>query len=182
MSYTIYLDKDETFECEANIKNASYKDTSARLIIESKNINLIFYGKVSEDTISVPIRSLKKYFNENDSANIKLEVIVENTIVTPWESELEFDSYNKVEIKEVKKTRSKPMIEVKVKSSEKQVISEKESSTKSEVIEEENKKTTSTKELLLKFVNEEIKKVKSNNSLTKEDKKELIRNILKINL
>ena len=119
MSYKIYLDKDEIFECEANIKNASYKDSSARIIIESKDVNLVFYGQVDRDTITVPIKSLKKFFKEEDNANIKLEVIVESTIVTPWESELEFDSYNKVEIKEIKNVRHKPIIEVKLKKEEK---------------------------------------------------------------
>ena len=99
-AYTIYLDKEETFECEVSIKNASIKDSSVRLIIESDDINLVFFGTISKDTISVPIRSLKKYFTESDKATIKLEVIVENNLVTPWQSELLFDSYNKVEIKE----------------------------------------------------------------------------------
>ncbi len=72
MSYKIYLDKEEIFECEASIKNASYKNSSARLIIESEDINLVFYGNVDKDTISVPIKNLKKYFTEKDSAKIKL--------------------------------------------------------------------------------------------------------------
>ena len=59
-AYTIYLDKEETFECEVSIKNASIKDSSARLIIESDDINLGFFGTVSKDTISVPIKSLKR--------------------------------------------------------------------------------------------------------------------------
>ena len=119
-AYTIYLDKEETFECEVSIKNASIKDSSARLIIESDDINLVFFGTVTKDTISVPIRSLKKYFTESDKATIKLEVIVENNLVTPWESELLFDSYNKVEIKEIKNVKTKPLIEIKLKEDKKQ--------------------------------------------------------------
>ncbi len=174
MSYTIYLDKDETFECEASIKNASYKNSSARLIIESNDINLVFFGSVDKDTISVPIKSLKKYFTESDKATIKLEVIVENQLVTPWESEVEFDSYNKVEIKEVKNVRSKPLIEVKVKEEKKVVVEEK----KTEVFGED----TNDREKFLESVNREIKKIKLDGKLSKEEKKKLIKNLLSSSL
>jgi len=166
MSYKIYLDKEEIFECEASIKNASYKNSSARLIIESENINLVFYGNVDKDTISVPIKNLKKYFTEKDSAKIKLEVIVENQLVTPWESEIEFDSYNKVEIKQVKNIRSKPLIEIKIK--EEKVAVEQPVQKESEL----------TKEKILETVNREIKKIKADGKLNKEEKKKLIKNLL----
>jgi len=169
MSYTIYLDRDENFECEASIKNASYKNSSARLIIESNEINLVFFGSVDKDTISVPIKSLKKYFTESDKATIKLEVIVENQLVTPWESEVEFDSYNKVEIKEVKNVRSKPLIEVRIKEEKKQIAE----SPKSQVYEE-----NFTREKLLESVNSEIKRIKQDGKLNKEEKKKLIKNLL----
>lgn len=157
MSYKIYLDKEETFECEASIKNSSYKNAKARLIIESDDVNLVFYGSVDKNTISVPIKVLNKYFTEKDSAKIKLEVIVENVLVTPWESELSFDTYNKVEIKEVKNTvKSEPLIEVKVK--------------------EETK--PDTKQELLKSINEQFK----NKKLGKLQKRELIKNLLKSSL
>lgn len=174
MSYTIYLDKDETFECEASIKNASYKNSSARLIIESNDVNLVFFGSVDKNTISVPIKSLKKYFTESDKATIKLEVIVENQLVTPWESEVEFDSYNKVEIKEVKNVKSKPLIEVKVKEEKKVVVEE----TQAEVFEE----NTTDREKFLESVNKELKKIKLDGKLSKEEKKKLIKNLLSSSL
>lgn len=169
MSYKIYLDKEETFECEASIKNASYKNSSARLIIESEDVNLVFYGNVDKDTISVPIKSLKKYFTEKDSAKIKLEVIVENQLVTPWESDVEFDSYNKVEIKEIKNVRSKPLIEIKLK--------EEKVAPKEEYVQKETEPEL-TKEKILETVNREIKKIKADGKLSKEEKKKLIKNLL----
>jgi hypothetical protein len=172
MNYTIYLDKDETFECEASIKNSSYKNASARLIIESEGINLVFYGNVDKDTISVPIKSLKKYFTESDSAKIKLEVIVENQLITPWESEVEFDNYNKVEIKEIKSTKSTPMVEIKIKEDKKTEDAPK------ALVEKKQVKKQSPKEQLLSTVNEEVKKIKSDGKLSKEEKKELIKNLL----
>jgi hypothetical protein len=159
-AYTIYLDKEETFECEVSIKNASIKDSSARLIIESDDINLVFFGTVSKDTITVPIKSLKKYFTESDKATIKLEVIVENNLVTPWESELLFDSYNKVEIKEIKNVKSKPLIEIKVKEDKKQQqLETKTKEIEQKVVTESKKPVKSLKQKLLESVNEQVKKI-----------------------
>lgn len=175
MSYTIYLDKEETFECEASIKNASYKNSSARLIIESEDVNLVFYGNVDKNTISVPIKSLKKYFTESDSAKIKLEVIVENQLVTPWESEVLFENYNKVEIKEVKSVKQKPLIEVKIKEEKKVELVE-------QPVKKEEPKQLSEKELVLAHLNEEIKRINIDGKLTKAEKKELIKNLIKKDL
>ena len=177
-AYTIYLDKEETFECEVSIKNASIKDSSARLIIESDDINLVFFGTVTKDTISVPIRSLKKYFTESDKATIKLEVIVENNLVTPWESELLFDSYNKVEIKEIKNVKSKPLIEIKVKEDKKQQLEAKTKEIEQKVVTESKKPVKSLKEKLLESVNDQIKKIQVDGKLNKEEKKELIKKLL----
>lgn len=178
MSYTIYLDKEETFECEVSIKNASIKDSSARLIIESEDLNLVFFGTVSKDTITVPIKSLKKYFTENDSAKIKLEVIVENNLVTPWESELIFDSYNKVEIKEIKNIKSKPLIEIKVKEDKKLQLEAKTKEVEQKVVTESKKSTKSLKQKLLESVNDQVKKIQVDGKLNKEEKKELIKKLL----
>ena len=181
MNYTIYLDKDETFECEASIKNSSYKNASARLIIESEDINLVFFGSVEKDTISVPIKSLKKYFTENDSAKIKLEVIVENQLITPWESEVEFDNYNKVEIKEIKSTKATPMVEIKIKEDKKNVDSKVQEVEKQLVEKKSEKKVVKKKDPkqeLLNTLNEQIKNIKGDGKLSKEEKKELIKNLL----
>jgi len=178
-AYTIYLDNEETFECEVSIKNASIKDSSARLIIESDDINLVFFGTVSKDTITVPIKSLKKYFTESDKATIKLEVIVENNLVTPWESELLFDSYNKVEIKEIKNVKSKPLIEIKVKDDKKQQqLEAKTKEVEQQVVAESKKTTKSLKQKLLESVNDQVKKIQVDGKLNKEEKKELIKKLL----
>jgi hypothetical protein len=98
-----------------------------------------------------------------------LEVIVENQLVTPWESEVEFDSYNKVEIKEVKNVRNKPLIEVRIKEEKKQIAE----SPKAQIYEE-----NFTREKLLESVNSEIKRIKQDGKLNKEEKKKLIKNLL----
>lgn len=172
-TYTLYLDKPENFECEIEIKNAKASDASARLIIESEDVNLVFYGDVSKDSINVPMKSLKKFFKEDDKATAKLEVIVEGQLITPWESEVLFENYNKVQIKEVKTAKQKPLIEVKVKSENKSVVEE----TVKEPLE-----SMSKKDLFLLYLNEEVKKINSDGKLTKAQKKELIKNLIKTDL
>lgn len=181
-TYTIYLDKEEFFECTVSIKNASIKDSSARLIIESEDLNLVFFGSIKDDTITVPIKSLKKYFTENDTAKIKLEVIVENNLLTPWESDLIFDSYNKVEIKEIKNIKSKPLIEIKVKEDKKIQLDDKTKETQQTFVAESKKNKKSSKQMLLESINEQIKRIQVDGKLNKQDKKEIIKKLLSSDL
>lgn len=164
-AYTLYLDKPENFQCEIEIKNAKASDASARLIIECDDVNLVFYGDITKDSINVPIKSLKKFFKEDDKATAKLEIIVEGQLITPWESEVLFENYNKVQIKEVKTAKQKPMVEIKLKN-EKKVV-------------EEPVKELSDKEIVLNYINEQVKKINGDLKLTKSEKKELIKNLLK---
>lgn len=167
-AYTLYLDKPENFQCEIEIKNAKASDASARLIIECDDVNLVFYGEVSKDSINVPIKALKKFFKEDDKATAKLEVIVEGQLITPWESEVLFENYNKVQIKEVKTAKQKPVVEIKLKD-EKRVV-------------EQPKKELSDKDIVLNYINEQVKKINGDLKLTKSEKKELIKNLLKKSL
>jgi len=167
-AYTLYLDKPENFQCEIEIKNAKASDASARLIIECDDVNLVFYGDITKDSINVPIKSLKKFFKEDDKATAKLEVIVEGQLITPWESEVLFENYNKVQIKEVKTAKQKPVVEIKLKN-EKRVV-------------EEPVKELSDKEIVLNYINEQVKKINGDLKLTKEEKKQLIKNLLKKSL
>lgn len=167
-AYTLYLDKPENFQCEIEIKNAKASDASARLIIECDDVNLVFYGEITKDSINVPIKALKKFFKEDDKATAKLEVIVEGQLITPWESEVLFENYNKVQIKEVKTAKQKPVVEIKLKD-EKRVV-------------EQPKKELSDKDIVLNFINEQVKKINGDLKLTKAEKKELIKNLLKKSL
>jgi HSP90 family molecular chaperone len=100
-------------------------------------------------------------------------------LVTPWESELLFDSYNKVEIKEIKNVKSKPLIEIKVKEDKKQQqLEAKTKEIEQKVVAESKKPVKSLKEKLLESVNEQVKKIQVDGKLNKEEKKELIKKLL----
>ena len=121
MAYKLYTDKQETFECDLYLEGASLKDSSARILVETKDLTLLFPGKINEDgNCKVPIKKLKGLLDEKSEGNIKLEVIAEDTLIEPWQSEFVIETSKKVTV-EVKgqgdkkqiKESSKPQVKIK---------------------------------------------------------------------
>ena len=115
--YTIYTDKNENFECEVSVKNASLKGSIARLIVESpNNVSLVFNGKIEGSKCIVPVRKLKGILDENTRGKMHLEVVVEDTYFKPWESDFVVEEHTsvKVRVNEQKTNPNKPSVEVKV--------------------------------------------------------------------
>ena len=120
--YKLYTDKQETFECDLFLEGADLKQSSARLIVESNDLTLMFKGEIDDKgNCKVPIKKLKGLMSENTTGNIKLEVIAEDTLIEPWQSDFIVDTTKKVTV-EVKSQKTKPQIkestkpQVKVKS------------------------------------------------------------------
>lgn len=115
--YRLYLDKTELFECDVQVKNANLKNSMARLIVESDGLDLVFKGKIENGKCTVPIRKLKGLLDENTKGQMHLEIIVEDTYFSPWESSFTVEEHTavKVQVKEQKQTSNKPLLEVKVK-------------------------------------------------------------------
>ena len=120
--YKLYTDKQETFECDLFLEGADLKQSSARLIVESKDLTLMFKGKIDDKgNCKVPIKKLKGLMGENTTGDIKLEVIAEDTLIEPWQSDFVVSTSKKVTV-EVKSQKTKPQIkestkpQVKVKS------------------------------------------------------------------
>ena len=122
MAYKLYTDKQETFECDLYLEGASLKDSSARILVETKDLTLLFPGKIDKKgNCKVPIKKLKGLIGENTTGNIKLEVIAEDTLIEPWQSEFVVETAKKVTV-EVKsqgnkkqiKESSKPQVKIKM--------------------------------------------------------------------
>jgi TusA-related sulfurtransferase len=108
--YTLYTDKQELFECSISLEGASVKNSQARLIVESDNLNLLFKGTIdSNGKCSVPIKKLKNLLEESTKGKIRLEVIADDTYFTPWESDFEVETARKVTV-EVKSQSNKSTI------------------------------------------------------------------------
>jgi hypothetical protein len=117
--YKLFTDKTELFECNIKLQGASLKNSQARLLIESKDLALVFKGKITSDgKCQIPVKKLKGLLPENTKGSIQLEVIAEDTYFTPWESKFTVDTSRKVTV-EVKSqqvenliTESKPQVSV----------------------------------------------------------------------
>ena len=60
MSYKLYTDKQETFECKIFLEGASLKKATARVLIENDDMNVVFNGSIDKDgNCKVPIKKLK---------------------------------------------------------------------------------------------------------------------------
>jgi len=108
--YTLYTDKQELFECSISLEGASVKNSQARLIVESDNLNLLFKGTIdASGKCTVPIKKLKNLLEESTKGKIRLEVIADDTYFTPWESDFEVETAKKLTV-EVKSQTNKTTI------------------------------------------------------------------------
>ena len=97
--YKLFTDKTEVFECNIKLEGASLKNSQARLIIESEDVNLMFEGTINKDgKCSIPIKKLRGLLEDSTSGQIKLEIIAEDTYFTPWKSEFVVEASRKVTV------------------------------------------------------------------------------------
>ena len=127
--YKLFTDKSELFECDIKLERASLNKSKARLVVETSDYSLLFNGSISSGgKCEIPIRKLKGLIDENTLGNIRLEVVAEDTLFTPWESDFEVDVSKKVTVEVKSQTTKKPIIEAKIKvkvKNEKPTITEK---------------------------------------------------------
>ena len=122
MAYKLYTDKQETFECDLFLEGADLKESSARILVETKDLTLLFPGEINEEgNCKVPIKKLKGLIGEDTTGNIKLEVIAEDTLIQPWQSEFVVETSKKVTVevkgqgdkKPIKEVSNKPQVKIK---------------------------------------------------------------------
>ena len=109
MSYKLFTDKQEIFECNIYLEGASLTKATSRIIVETQDLKLMFEGTIDKDgNCKVPIKKLRGLVNEDTKGTMKLEVIAEDTYFNPWESDFEVDTAKKIKV-EVKQ-QSKPLV------------------------------------------------------------------------
>ena len=105
--YSVFKDKSEDFSCDISLEGANLSNTEARLILETDDWNLVFNGEISKDgKCLIPIKKLS-ILNEGQIGKIKLEVIAEGTVFTPWEDDFKVKVSKKVSVK-INETKSNP--------------------------------------------------------------------------
>ena len=109
MSYKLYTDKQEVFECNIFLEGASLTQATSRIIVETQDLKLMFEGTIDKDgNCKVPIKKLRGLVKEDTKGTMKLEVIAEDTYFLPWESDFEVDTAKKIKV-EVKQ-QDKPIV------------------------------------------------------------------------
>jgi hypothetical protein len=94
--YPVYKDKSENFSCDVMVEGARLNETQARLILESDDWTLMFEGEIDRNgKCNIPIKKLN-IFDEGTIGKIRLEVIAENTVFTPWEDDFKVKMSKKV--------------------------------------------------------------------------------------
>ena len=109
--YKLFTDKVEIFECDVKLEGASTKNSIARIIVESEDVNLLFNGTITEDgKCKIPIKKLKGLLGENAKGTLKLEIIAEDTYFTPWSSAFSVQAAKKVTV-EIKSQAAEMIVE-----------------------------------------------------------------------
>lgn len=96
--YKLYKDKNEEFVCDISIEGANPDETSARIVIESKDWTLMFVGELKNGKCVVPIKRLN-ILTEGQIGNIRLEVIAEGNLFVPWEDKFKVKLSKKITVK-----------------------------------------------------------------------------------
>tara|TARA_Y100001963_G_C6734546_1_gene425664 strand:- start:664 stop:1230 length:567 start_codon:yes stop_codon:yes gene_type:complete len=109
MSYKLFTDKQEIFECKISLNGASMNEAKSRIVVKTNKLNLMFEGTIdSKGNCKIPIKKLRGLLGEGVKGTMKLEVIAEDTYFEPWESNFVVDRAKKIKV-EVKK-QSNPLI------------------------------------------------------------------------
>ena len=99
MSYKLYTDKQEVFECKIHLEGASLTKANSRIIVETQDLKIMFEGTIDKDgNCKVPIKKLRGLLGEHDKGTMKLEVIAEDTYFLPWESDFEVGTSKKIKV------------------------------------------------------------------------------------
>ena len=115
-SYKIYRDKAETFICDMEITGAKPNNSKARIILECADLTYMFEGTIDENGhCRVPLRKMN-FLDENQGGLIKLEVIAEDMVFSPWQDNFVAVNSRKVEVKRVVESeQSTPKVGITVK-------------------------------------------------------------------
>jgi TusA-related sulfurtransferase len=114
--YKLLKDKNNEFQCEIRLEGAAAKDAKARLFLEADGCEYVFNGTIHAETCTIPLGKLKKYANLLESGKIRLEVVADDTLFVPYESDYQLEQEKRVtvEVKQPDATEKKPIVEVKV--------------------------------------------------------------------
>jgi hypothetical protein len=114
--YTLYTDKSENFKCSIDVEGATIDRTTARLVLENDNMNVLFEGVINSDgSCVIPIKKMKHILPEGTKGTMKLEVVADDTFFSPWQDDFTIKVNKKVTVEVANDTRINRIKENKVK-------------------------------------------------------------------
>ena len=166
MTYYLYTDKPNKFNCNIEIEGTSLSKSQVRLVIETEEMSYMFKGKIENTGVcEVNIPKTKHFLPENTRGNMRLEVIADDVYFEPWSSEFNVKTNKKVNIVVAEQFQEeKPKLKVEV---IKPTLKENETLLTKEVIKptlKENETLLTKEEIIKLFSSGKIKKVKNQQS------------------
>lgn len=109
MSYKLYSDKSNKFQCSIQVEGSSLSNSQARVILEGKNnISYLFKGKLYENGVcEFDLPKMKNILSEGDTGTIKLEIIADDVHFEPWSSDFSIVADKKVSVVVQEQTEDK---------------------------------------------------------------------------
>ena len=112
--HKIYRDKAEVFVCDIQMTGANPTNSKARIILETSDLTYMFEGGIDPNgTCKVPLRKMN-FLDENESGRIRLEVIAEDMVFTPWQDNFVAVNSKKVDVKIVESEDMTPRVGITV--------------------------------------------------------------------
>lgn len=114
--YVLYTDKSEDFKCHIDVEGTALSSTKARVVLENKELNLMFQGSIdASGNCVIPIKKLKNILPEGCEGNMKLEIIADDTYFSPWQDTFSVKVNKKVTVEVFNDTRKEQIKENRVK-------------------------------------------------------------------
>ena len=132
MSYNLYTDKPNKFNCNIDVEGTSLSKSKVRLVIETDEMSYMFNGSIENNGVcEVNIPKTKNFLPEGTKGNIKLEVIADDVYFEPWSSNFNVKTSKKVNVVVAEQVDDKPKLKVHVFEQPKEKISPRISENKS---------------------------------------------------
>lgn len=125
MSYLLYTDKPNKFNCNIQIEGTSLAKSKVRLVIETDEMSYMFNGAIENTGVcEVIIPKTKHFLSEGTKGNMRLEVIADDVYFEPWSSDFGVKTNKKVNVVVAEQEDEKPKLTVEVFQQEEPIIEE----------------------------------------------------------
>jgi hypothetical protein len=151
MSYKLFTDKINKFQCNLQVEGTSLVKSQARVILETNNMNYLFKGTIYNDGLcEFELPKLKGVLDEGSIGMLRLEVIADDVHFEPWASDFVVEADKKVMVTIQEQVVKKPTISM-------NTITLTEASKIPEKKEPQKEATTITKKDILQLINNKKK-------------------------